>query len=160
MLIYSAQSSAVSPEPQGLSVWVTITGDDVQGGSCHPRRSPRPEDKHVSVTETSSWGQRGSRGRLFKSSLETNLFALTEIQPLGLSHGARQTLRSKPARGKAALAGRRACAPTCPAATGHPRDSEEHRGRPRSGLCPVTHEQREPAKLTDSRTWHFILEEQ
>lgn len=100
MLIYSAQSSAVNPEPPGLSVWVTITGKDVPGRRCHLRRALSPEDKHVNISEASSWGQRGSWGSLFKSSLETNLFTLTAAQPFSLNQGVRPALESKLAGGK------------------------------------------------------------
>lgn len=35
MLIYSTQSSVINPEPQELSVWVTIAGRDGLGRSYH-----------------------------------------------------------------------------------------------------------------------------
>lgn len=56
MLIYVTQLSVVNPRPWGLSVWVTITGRDGLGRSCHAAVLSRPEDKHARLAEASSWG--------------------------------------------------------------------------------------------------------
>lgn len=63
MLIYSAQSSVVNPEPQGLSVWVTITEDDGLQRSCHLHHALSLADKHVNVEEASSRGQKRNLGK-------------------------------------------------------------------------------------------------
>lgn len=100
MLIYSAQSSVVNPEPQGLSVWVTTTEDDVLQRSCHLHQALSLADKHVNVAEASSQGQKASWGSVFKPSPETTLFTLTAIQSFSLNLGAQHNLNQNWQEGK------------------------------------------------------------
>lgn len=100
MLIYSAQSSVVNPEPQGLSVWVTISEDDALRRSYHFQQALSLADKRINVAEASSRGQKESRGSVFKPSPETGLFTLTAIQSFSLNFGAQHNLNQKLARRK------------------------------------------------------------
>jgi hypothetical protein len=100
MLIYSAQSSVVNPEPQGLSVWVTISEDDALRRSYHFQQALSLADKRINVAEASSRGQKESRGSVFKPSPETGLFTLTAIQSFSLNFGAQHNLNQNWQEGK------------------------------------------------------------
>lgn len=107
MLIYSAQSSVVDPEPQGLSVWVTISEDDaLQKKSHHFQHALSLADKRINVAEASSRGQKESRGSVFKPSPETDLAALTAIQSFSPDLGAQRNLNQNWQEGKTPFARR------------------------------------------------------
>lgn len=100
MLIYSVQSSVVNPEPQGLSVWVTISEEDALQKSYHFQHALSLADKRINMAEASSRGQKESRGSVFKPSPETGPFTMIAIQSFSLNLGAQHNLNQNWQEGK------------------------------------------------------------